>query len=502
LNSWIEILDAWKSGVLYPHWAAGAHYGYGEVRFVFYPPFSWTLGAILGAVLPWKLVPAAFIWIVLTLAGGSMYLLARDWLPNRDAIFAAALYAVNPYHLVIVYWRSAWAEMMVAVYLPLLLMLILRMEHERLRIVPPLAVLLGAGWLTNVPGAVMMNYSLGLLVLCIAIQRRILRPVLFGAMAAVAGAAVAGVYLVPVFHERCWVHIAQVLAPGVTPLENFLFAHTNYPDHDRFNLLVSMVALSEIALLALVIWRLRNHPSNTLWRLLFAWSLLSSLLMWKYTNPLWTHFPELRFVQLPWRWLLCLNLSCALVVTLAFRQWWLRAVVFAVLLVVVLVGWYRVQAPWWDKAADIQELVDNEHDGIGNEGTDEYVPVTAEPDDDDQKGALARFEGSGSARIEIKDWRSESRVLNIKANSPGKVVVRLYNYPSWQVTVNGRNTKTATAGPGGQIIVPIGVGDNLVRIRFVQSWDRQIGAVVSLVTVGLLAVFFIRTNRGLPSSAA
>src|SRR6266699_1780989 len=183
-NSWIEVVEHWKQGVLYPHWAAMAHYGYGEARFIFYPPFSWTLGAALGAVLPWKIVPAVYFWIVLTLCGCSMFLLARRWLPRGDAIFAAALYAANPYHLVIVYWRSAMAELMIAVYLPLLLLWILRSEEEGPRIVVPLSILMAAGWLTNVPGAVMMNYSLALLTLCVAMMQRSFAVVGRGALAA------------------------------------------------------------------------------------------------------------------------------------------------------------------------------------------------------------------------------------------------------------------------------------------------------------------------------
>ena len=117
--SWMEVLGQWKQGIIYPRWASLAHWGYGEARFLFYPPASWTVGAALGALLPWKLVPGAYSWLALTLAGVSMYRLAREWVPAQDALFAAALYAVNPYHLLIVYWRSAFAELLAAALLPL-----------------------------------------------------------------------------------------------------------------------------------------------------------------------------------------------------------------------------------------------------------------------------------------------------------------------------------------------------------------------------------------------
>src|SRR5215470_5335646 len=172
MNSWIDVVDHWKQGIVYPHWAAMAHYGYGEARFIFYPPLSWTLGALLGLVLPWKLVPAAYIWIALMFSGCSMFMLARRYLPGSSAIWAAAFYAANPYHLVVVYWRSALAELLAAAWLPLLLLLVLELDERRSRTIAPLGLLLAAGWLTNLPSSVMMNYSLAVLALCIAVLRK------------------------------------------------------------------------------------------------------------------------------------------------------------------------------------------------------------------------------------------------------------------------------------------------------------------------------------------
>ena len=134
LYSWLEVLSQWKQGIVYPRWAALAHFAYGEPRFIFYPPASWTLGAALSAIFPWTLAASIYIWLALLAAGVSMFLLARQWLDRRDATFAAVLYAVNPYHLVIVYWRSAFAELLASSLLPLLLLLLLRADEKGRRV--------------------------------------------------------------------------------------------------------------------------------------------------------------------------------------------------------------------------------------------------------------------------------------------------------------------------------------------------------------------------------
>ena len=497
-NAWVEVVDHWRQGVLYPHWAGMSHYGYGEARFIFYPPISWKVGAVLGMILPWKLVPAAYIWIALLLSGVSMFLLASRWLPRADALFAAALYAANPYHLVIVYWRSAMAELLAAGYLPLLLLLILRSDADEdgARVVAPLSLLMAMGWLTNIPSAVMMNYSLGLLVLTVAISRRSLLVVAYGAAAAMVGAALAAFYLVPVFHQQSWVNIGQVLAPGVRPEDNFLFtAIAGDPDHYRFNLLVSVVAVWQIAIVAAALALARRLRTQEPWWPLALWSAMAAALMAKFTLPLWTHLPELRYVQLPWRWLLCLNVPFAVLVVLAIRRWWFRGLVYAAMLAIVLLLWQRVQVPWWDNAADIKEMVDNQHDGPGYEGTDEYAPVAADPYAIDQQAPKVLFQGNGHAELQIKEWKAESRQVIATTSAPGQLVFRLFNYPSWSMLVNGRVVVAESTKKTGQLTVPVAAGESRVQIRFVEGWDRAVGAAISMVALALM-LFWVWTSRG------
>ncbi len=501
LNSWIEVLNHWRQGVAYPHWAALAHYGYGEARFVFYPPVSWTLGAALGAILPWNVVPGAYVWLALTLSGTAMFVLAKRWLSPRNAVFAALLYALNPYHLVIVYWRSAMAELLASAYLPLLLLCVLRLEEEDgKRMIAPLGLVLAAGWLTNVPSAVMMHYSLGVLVAWIAIFRRRWNVLVYGGIAVVIGAALAAIYLVPVLHQRNWASLDQVLTPGVRPDDNFLFIRTTDADHDRFNLLVSVIAACEFVLLALALFLWRAKRLAKLWWRLVVWGTACVLLMFSFTLPFWRHLPQLRYVQLPWRWLLAFNVVFALTVVIGFQRWWQRVAVCAVALGSVLYVAHRILVPWWDQSADIREMVDNQHDSIGNEGADEYVPAGVDPYDADQNAPLVRFQGNGSARTTVEKWAGEERVIVGTATSPGTLTLRLFNYPLWQAKVNGRTAQTGT-GSHGEMLVPITADNSRVEINFVESWDRITGAVISFITLLLTFICCMWQKRCVPLHA-
>jgi hypothetical protein len=306
----------------------------------------------------------------------------------------------------------------------------------------------------------------------------------------------AAFYLVPVFHQQSWVNIGQVLAPGVRPEDNFLFtAIAGDPDHYRFNLLVSVVAVWQIAIVAAALALARRLRKQEPWWPLAVWSAVAAALMAKFTLPLWTYLPELRYVQLPWRWLLCLNVPFAVLVVLAIRRWWFRGLVYAAMLAMVLLLWQRVQVPWWDNAADIKEMVDNQHDGPGYEGTDEYAPVAADPYAIDQQAPKVLFQGNGHAELQIKEWKAESRQVIATTSAPGQLVFRLFDYPSWSVLVNGRVVVAESTKKTGQLTVPVAAGESQVQIKFVEGWDRAVGAAISMVALALM-LFWVWTSRG------
>src|SRR5438067_2497703 len=109
LLDWMEAARQFSHGTLYPRWAYSAAYNAGEPRFVFYPPLSWALGALLGLILThvprispesaWTAVPIVYTWICLSAAGLAMYCAARTFAGVAAALVASVLYLANPYML-------------------------------------------------------------------------------------------------------------------------------------------------------------------------------------------------------------------------------------------------------------------------------------------------------------------------------------------------------------------------------------------------------------------
>jgi hypothetical protein len=486
----LEVLSQWKQGIVYPRWADLAHFGYGEPRFIFYPPASWVLGAVLSAIFPWIVAVDIYIWIALVAAGVSMFYLARQWLDRRDATFAAVLYAVNPYHIVIVYWRSAFAELLASSLLPLLLLLLLRACESRIsgrqhQVTVPLAVVFACAWLTNAPAAVMVHYSAALLALLLAYLYRSPRVLFIAAAAVALGAALASFYLLPAIYEQRWVDIAQAVSAGSRPAESFLFIHTTDPDHDAFNRIVSWVAVSEFFVTALAAWCARRWRKRNpvLWYALGTWSLVCAVLMLPVSSPLWNILPKLQFMQFPWRWMLCMGVPFSLLVTFGIRRWLWRGVCYAVLLCVIALVWHHYQAPWWETADDLREIQDNVSSHAGYEGTDEYTPLGADASAVNRTAPQVTVEGSPQAPIKVTEWQAERKAFTANLPAPGNFVLHLFDYPAWSVKVNGYVVHPATREDTGQVLAPAQPGENQVEISFRRTWDRTLGGCISLLAL-------------------
>lgn len=649
LSSWMDVAAQWRQGIVYPRWAEWANWGFGEPRFIFYPPLSWMLGAAIGSVLPWKMAASAFIWLALTGAGISMHKLAREWMAGPQAIAAAILCVVNPYNLVIVYYRSAFGELLAVALMPLLIWAALRVfllfsgDHEAngllragraarqegrsgpaflaglkpcpsttregWRRVPALALVFAAVWLADVPAAVIATYALVVVIAVGCALQRNWRPMAHGAAGMAGGFGLAAFYILPAAWEQRWVQIAQATAENLQPARNFLFTHGNDPDFVAFNWKVSaavagMAVLTAVA--AAIVFGSKSHeeqypglkPSETMraiaglplvpqgkkpgastraergvrnrremWWVLIALAATSLVMMLPISALLWRFLPELQFVQFPWRWAGILAIAFAFFTGAALelmrkRGAWVAGVALAA--AIACSATLMVRDAWWD-ADGAAYLTQSIQSGRGYEGTDEYQPIGSDrselpgnPDDTErpagvsanpaplvaiadageetnaldrsangQKSApfanfaqdaapensedrsavttkspasdiskkLDRDKAGGRAGFRVERWTAEEKDLTLNENLPSLVALRLLAYPAWQVRVDGKLSRFDVQSETGQMLVPAPAGEHQVEIRFVRTWDRELGGAISIIALIVIGALRLRSPK-------
>ena len=514
MASWLDAAGQWKQGVIFPRWTEWANFGFGEPRFIFYPPLSWILGGILGTILPWPAVAAVFIAIVQTFAGLSAYTLTRRFFESRfAALFAAACFAANPYSLLIIYARSDFAELLAIAFFPLLLMAIWRIAGTAEEKTPgtfrPMvffALLFCGVWLSNAPAAVIATYSAALLFAVAALQRRSVPVLLRGGAGMFLGFGLAAFYLIPAFYEQRWVNISGALAGGLTPADNFLFAKTSDAEHDAFNRMASNLAVLLIVWLLLAVaaaWRIHCAPATTnsrrqLFYLSATLGTAAFLFMLPITAIFWRYLPELRFVQFPWRWMSVLAV-CAVISTAASVRGWLRwAWLIVISLSIAASALYLVKHSWWD-TEDMPTLQSAIDSGTGFEGTDEYDPAGDDHTDLPQKQERAVLQAAGSegqAKIVVQKWEAERRAVRVVARQPTHLMLRLADYPAWRVTVNGKKVNLQHPEGTRQMIVPLPAGDSEVRIEFTRTMDRTVGGWISVASaIGCFSILICKRRE-------
>jgi uncharacterized membrane protein len=519
LLNWMEAANQISHGNLHPHWAYTPAYNAGEPRFVFYPPISWYLGALLGVLLKhlpgvseaagWNTVPVVFTWIALTASGLTMYRLARRFANANAALLAAAIYLANPYMLFTAYERTAYAELLAAAWMPLLLLAILREEISIPRIALPLSLL----WLTNAPAAVMGSYALALLavirVVSIARRNETTRlsaaiPLALKTLAGTAlGFGLAAFYIIPAAYQRRFVLVFMATITGMRIDHNFLFEHTgSSPDdmlHDQILHTASVVAALLIAttLVALVaIFLLRKRKSSAPPFSTAPLAILTASVVFMLTPlslPLWRHAPQASFLQFPWRLLAILAPVCALALAALVDRLQLGFVPTAIASVVLVSALTPSAVHVFQQPCDPEDTAPARlalfHSNAGTDPTDEYTPTTA--DNDWLKpnnppywlAASPAYAPPASAQPGLAPMH-----LNLTAPHAEYLILNLRDYPAWHISLNGLPAPLHTRRHDGLIAFAIPAGASTIDIHFAHTTDQTLGDVTSLLA---LAVFLV-----------
>jgi hypothetical protein len=558
LQSWFDAAHQLRHGH-YPQWTYTAAWNAGEPRFVFYPPLSWLLGAVITMHVAPNASPIVYIFLALTAAGLAFFHLAKHFVSANAALLASAFYLANPYMLFNAFERSALAELLAAAWIPLLFLAVLREKPTVRGIAVPLALL----WLTNAPAAVMGSYTLALLAtlrvvhaLALAMRRRrTLLPTphfLFPASLALTyltgtllGLALPAYYLVPAAVERKYIQVAMAIIPNMRFQDNFLFAHTadaahNAVNHTASTLSLTLLALSTVIISALLLTKnsvISNEVSQShrdaqrrdlqLPTILALLTVLITFLIVPLSTPIWSHLPELAFLQFPWRLLTILSavlaLSFAILLDRITIPSSLRSTLYPLLSVFLPLALtftaYRLYAQSCDPhdtPANIAQLLHTHH-GLGP--TDEYTPTDADNDylRTDNPGYWLAASANDPApnttptanelhpdiltddtpvRVEQTLSQQAPHHFIIHAPTRGYLILNLRDYPNWDITETDPNSMERyhpahnTRDDGLTALTLYYPSDYTIDITWQRTWDQNLGLAITVLALITLALTF------------
>jgi hypothetical protein len=557
LISWLDAQSAWLQGIPYPHWTPSANFGAGEPRFVFYPPLTWMLGAVLGSVLPWHLAPIALTFLLLVATGLATRTLARQALSNGAATLAGCTAIFSGYALFCAYERSAFGELTGGFWVPLALLFILRDRNPGSALwkraldgsSAPLALVVAGAWLSNAPLGVMVSYLLVAVALAAAVLLKSWAPIVRASIATALGLGLASLFLFPAAWEQPWADLKQAASdPGERIENSWLFARHADPlldFHDTVLHQASMIAVIMLAVAGcglLVSWRRKSIRAQRRWWVPLALIPLAVLfLQLPISLPVWNLLPKLRFLQFPWRWLVTLEAPMAIffaaavwpaapVLPVASARRSPGAAVAATCAVAFLAITSATGLIFFqpcDEEDAVAPMLTTYRSAVGVSGTDEYEPPGA--DDSMLASGLpaaclvtdsSTILGKGTGEPDVAPvWEAAQgsceatfaalpvRVKNhaehfeVRADNgrAGYLILRLRSYPAWRVMVNGLPIDNLPKRDDGLLAVPVPKGPVDLTADWTTTPDVIAGRALSGLSLLLItALCFLERKLSRP----
>ncbi|HXF62268.1 MAG TPA: hypothetical protein VNK95_11670, partial [Caldilineaceae bacterium] len=461
------------------------------------------------------------------------------------AVAAGLLYSYAPYHLLDMYVRAAFAETWMMAWFPWVFLAFDRLIAQGSRAgwqgrLAAAALSYAGLLLTHVFALVAFTPLLAAFILFrlwMAWRREpphgplvgLVRRTALAAGAGIAGLLLAAVFLVPLFAEgpllvqedwtqdtyhytRHWVYWGQFLSPF------WGYGYSDDPaganDSMGFQLGL-MLVLPALIGGYLLLARREPPPGEARLYPLMRFLLLASLVVLAVVTPgaaaLWRSMPALEVIQFPWR---LLALTAFLLSALGGLTFWQLAQaanllpqpaddggVLVMALLICAAGWaYSRPAalqpvePWREDGRAVMQFEQEHPDMFGftrfveqrfteSPLTAQYLAALNTPADfsPDSLERLAIIAGEGEVARHYS--RGHAFGGEVRMATPGVVQIRLFEFPGWQVRLNGQPVAHRVSPPYGLMEVDVPAGAHRIDVWMGATPARTAGALTSGITL-------------------
>jgi hypothetical protein len=531
----VEFDQTLRDGFLWPRWSPDFAFGYGYPLFNLYAPLAFYVAELLHLLGLGFTTAIKTMYVLATIGAGlGMYGFTQLLFGRQAGLLAAIVYMVVPFHLVEIFVRSAYAEFVALALIPFLFW-----AFTELVAAPNLRRVALAGFTYGVLALIhhttfftfsplLMVYLLMLLLAKARLNlpystgtMSLISRTIYVASAGVLGLALAAIYLIPAIIETRYIKVEQWTSGSYNYLQHFVyFAQFFSPkwgygysgmgllDDLSYQLGIVVIALISFALISIITRRFPHH-STALFFLVATFIVI--LLMSPLAEPVWQVVPIATLVQFPWRLLGMTAFTMSVVagsllaetneeLTISHISYPISSPLFLLTLVVVLASLpytlpqYTEIPNWaetplavinWDRASIA--------DRVGMVSVTQEQPKTSPLEQQYLKGEPLSAAGimTGQGTVETLHRGGASSQVKVVAAKPVTLQFYTYDYPGWQITLNGQPIPHRPEPPYGLITVDVPAGDHILLLRMGSTPPRTLGAIISgLALLAITGLYF------------
>jgi hypothetical protein len=544
----VEFDQTFRDGFWYPRWSPDFAFGYGYPLFNLYAPLAFYAAEMLHLLGLSFTTAIKTMYVLATIGAGiGMYGFTQRLFGPQAGLLAAVVYMYAPFHLVEIFVRSAYAEFVALAIIPFVFWAFTELvAAPSLRRVALAGLSYGLLALTH--HTTFFTFTpflmIYLLVLILTKTGFRLKPLIargmYTAAAGVLGLALAAVYLIPVIAETRYIKVEQWTSGSYNYLQHFVyFAQFFSPEWgygyasagpaDDFSFQLGIVVFT-LTLFTLVRLITRPFSQRGMASFFFASTLVIIFLMSPLAEFIWAVVPIATLVQFPWRLLGMAAFTMSVVagallaetnsqqltvnglppeMAATGSQWSLinpdpkpssifhppSSPLYLLCLVVVLASFpytlpqYTEIPAWaetplavvnWDRGSIV--------DRVGMVSFTQEQPQTSPLEQRYLNGqpleAATILTGQGS--VETLHRGGASSRVKVSAAEPVTLQFYTYDYPGWQVTLDGQPTLHRPEPPFGLITVDLPAGEHTVLLRMGHTPPRTIGTIISVLALLLI----------------
>jgi hypothetical protein len=508
-----QFLQGLENGLLYPRWAADANNGYGSPNFIFYSPLTYYLMSFIHLWEPSMIMSMVWvIWAGFFLSGLSMFFATRKMFGNRGSLLPAVIYQMLPFHLIDLYYRGTFAELLTYSWLPLCFYFLMnwRKSGDSRATMVGLSLSYAGLILTHLATGFLFSVVAGAYLLYGMVFLEEKKALIKTAVLLFIGLGISTVYLGPAVLERKFVHIGVLSEYRYIYAGIFLF-DSRAPLFEVFFRFLYITVLLETVFFLLIFLVSRKSsstemPADTNRFLIFVF-IGAFFLTTPLSGPIWHLIPQFPYLQFPWRWIIIMELSlCFLIArTYSFEKVqdsrpasFLKSFIIIFLALFAQLPMQNIYSVPVSEADFLRLNKMNQWRNIMDEKP-EYLPVWANLENiwtRKRDNRVVKISGRASTRV--TEWAPESRTIEVRALSNTVIRISSFYYPGWEVTMDGKPGDMGVEKETGAVLVGVPAGTHTIQVNFGETRLRRIAKYTSLGFLLLLipvTMLFGETNK-------